>query len=442
MKFILGLFFLLFSTIAVAGVENTHHDMRLYGLSGAESVCSYCHIPHKAESEKGLFSRKGEHAFELGEVGAFCYTCHDGTVIPTAIVEAPDGTLGWEALARSHGYAVKAIENKTNGLESIAAVQASGLLEVDSDSGQYPSRLECTTCHDPHNNANPPFLKVPLGDLCTMCHSGSDGKGKGRYGSINDVGAANGPHPIGMQIKWEGIDRARLEQNEPEMSFREPDPRLVVPVLNSVELSDPKKHWSTGGHLVDFSDKGDSGKVGCSTCHSAHSVQENLLIIQPNSEANISEPLCSACHGKEGSSQNPGGTPFYHPALDESVLPYETSTIPKRNLDIDIPPEYPISNEGALFCSTCHRAHQGRGGAKALRDNTQGKKYICDVCHKPQEDVSAANAHHMTTWNDMSLMLNGRILSWYTQPGEPGDLSDGLTCIDCHTDLAKSAHNW
>ncbi len=427
--------------VARAGVEGTHHDMRLYNLQAEQSVCSYCHVPHRAASDD-LLVRAGAHASELGRVGAFCYTCHDGTVVPTALVEAPDGTVGLDALTRSHGLVVANIGLKTGGLETPAHVQASGLVKLDPTTGALPARMECTACHDPHTNENAPFLVAPMAELCQRCHSGADRRGRGRFGAGTDSGGANGPHPVGMPVTYSGNDRRRPEQAAPEMVFGTVATILRVPGLVGADLGDPTKHWATGGHLADFGSNPKAGAVMCSTCHSAHSTTQNLLLLPAYQQTSASDPLCTGCHGEDAKPQNPGGTPYYHPVHGESALPYETSTAPRRGLDLVLPGGWPVAPNGALLCATCHRAHQGRPGTKCLRDNPQGKRYICDVCHVTDEDVSAENAHHMTSPSDRSAVLGGRSLSWNRGTGEPGDLTDGLTCIDCHTELAKSGHNW
>jgi predicted CXXCH cytochrome family protein len=427
--------------VALAGVENTHHDMRLYSLEGEKSVCAYCHVPHGATTDK-LLARKGAFEGELGRVGDFCYTCHDGTVVPTALIEAPDGTVGLDALTRSHGLKIGNLPVRTSGLESPDAVKLSGLVPLDSNTGSLPDRMECSGCHDVHNATNPPFLKEPLGTLCQRCHSGRDGRGGGRFGSIEDVGVGNGPHPVGMPVAWSGKDRRRPEQPQPEMVFNDVDPRLRVPTLSGLDLGDPSKHWATGGHLGSGTAAETRGTVMCSTCHSAHSVSKDLLVVPAYRAEQMDDPLCTGCHGSKSSPDNPGGTPYYHPAGAEGVAPYATSTVPQRPLLIAIPTDWPVGKGGALLCATCHRAHQARPGSKCVRDNAKGRKYSCDVCHQPEEELKVKNSHHSTSWSDKSALLLGRTLSWTTGSGEPGDLTDGLTCIDCHAGLAKGAHNW
>jgi hypothetical protein len=187
-----------------------------------------------------------------------------------------------------------------------------------------------------------------------------------------------------------------------------------------------------------------SNRVICSTCHSAHSVTTDLLIFPAYDLATGTDPLCNACHGKDESVQNPGGTPYYHPAEDQAKLPYATSTAPSRVLDISIPPTWPVGNSGELLCMTCHRAHQAKAGTRCIRSagTASDPKYSCNVCHLTNRDVSKENSHHLTTLDNELAVLSGRELSWYKGPGEPGDLADGLNCIDCHAKLSKSAHNW
>ncbi len=434
----------LWAGLAGAGVEGTHHDMRLYSLQGEQSVCAYCHVPHRAATDENLLAREGAYQSELGRVGAFCYTCHDGTVVPTALVEAPDGTLGIEALTRSHGLTLSALADRTDGLETLANVQASGLVAPAED-GSLPDRMECTACHDPHNNENRPFLRLPLAELCAACHSGQDRQGDGRYTAVTDAGTRNRAHPVGMPVAWSGNDRTRPDQVEPEMTFNAVDPALRVPGLARSELGDPSRHWQTGGHLSDFGTDPGTGRVTCSTCHSAHSVGENLLVLPVADREQGTDPLCAGCHGQSGTPQNPGGTPYYHPVLGESVPPYETSTVPHRPLAVAVPEAWPLADRGSLLCTTCHRAHRGRPGAKCLRENPVGGPTVCDACHLADDDLVEAdleNAHHVTTTRDASGILGGRALSWSGGSGTPGDLADGLTCPDCHTELAKSAHNW
>ncbi|MDF1554084.1 MAG: cytochrome c3 family protein [Deferrisomatales bacterium] len=435
-----------------AGVEGTHHDLRIYGLPDEASVCSYCHVPHRAQGDVGLFARSGS-AEELGPVGSFCYSCHDGTVVPTALIEAPDGSVGLAALLGSHGYRVAAIEGLSGGMETGAGVLGSGLVDP-SVGGAAPVVMDCNACHDPHSDQFAPFLKVPLGALCQKCHAGSDGLGKGRWTSVADTGADNWAHPVDMPARETGHERSRGMTSE--MSFHGPDPVFDIPTATPAMLRDPGTHWDTGGHLL-----GDERLVGCVTCHSAHLPVENLLVA---TQAPVPEgAVCAGCHTDGANRENPGTTPYYHPVLASSQPPYlhdhaahgavpEDPNLPSSgtlDLFVALPEGWPLGSNDRLVCESCHRAHRGVPGERCLRGGPNRALVICNECHGVDEanhpNVPDLNWHHPTgplDYTDPAVAGFPTELGWSRGKELPGDLSDGLQCVDCHTELAKSAHNW
>ncbi|MHB8765127.1 MAG: cytochrome c3 family protein [Deferrisomatales bacterium] len=433
---------------AWAGVENTHHDMRIYNLFGEKGVCEYCHVPHRAQSGENLLGRAGA-ADALGPIGSFCYSCHDGTVIPTALVAAPDGSVGLDALLGSHGYEISRISLVTSGLETPGSVLASGLVKIP-DPARPPTQLDCNACHDPHSDQHPPFLKAPIDELCTRCHSGADRLGKGRWTRVEDAGAANGPHPVGMPVAESPYDRVRGRPTE--RSFRAPAGVLDVPVASADDLRRPTVHWQTGGHLV-----GPGRSVSCVTCHSAHMPVSRLLVAR--GAENFEGTVCSGCHGQAGRPENPGTTPYFHPVLAGSGPPYvhdhaahgvvpDNPNVPATgllNLFVKMPAEWPLGGAAELVCRTCHRAHQGVPGQRLVRWSPSGTLVICNECHRSGAQTTPTNWHHPVGQKDYTAPENGefpKTIAWSRGPETPGDLADGLQCVDCHTELAKSAHNW
>ncbi len=433
---------------AWGGVENTHHDMRIYNLFEDKGVCEYCHVPHRAQGGENLFARAGA-SDALGPVGSFCYSCHDGTVIPTALVRAPDGSVGLDALMRSHGTDIGRMAAATGGLETAASVWASGLVKIP-DPAAPPTRLDCTSCHDPHSDEHPPFLKRPMDELCTACHSGADRAGKGRWGGVADAGLANGPHPVGMPVRESPFDRVRGKPRE--RTYHAPAAVFDVPVPSPEALRRPNVHWETGGHLV-----GADKRVSCVTCHSVHLPAPHLLVARaaPDFEATV----CSGCHGQGLDPRNPGATPYYHPVLAGSGPPYVhdhashgpvegNPNIPATGtleLFVKLPGEWPLSPTGELLCRTCHRAHQGVPGQRALRWSPSGAVVVCNECHRAGPQLAPTNWHHpVGQMNYVAPEAGGfpAAIAWGRGAETPGDLADGLQCVDCHVELAKSAHNW
>lgn len=434
---------------AVAAIENTHHDMGYMTGSHEKGVCSFCHLPHNAYSEKGLYARSGDGADLIGNQGAFCYSCHDGTVIPGAIIEAPDGSVGLDVLLRSHGYNLKRMSEATGGLEGSSNLQNSGLVSSYAEVETADWKMNCLTCHDVHSNRFPPFLAVPLESLCQKCHSGSNMAGKGRWNSITDTGEANQAHPVMMAVADSGKDRVRGEA--PEQSFHWPYRFFSVPAPPEEIMALKDKHWETGGHLV-----GKSGEVGCPTCHSAHMPGKNLLVAAATE--NFDKMVCGGCHGRVGDPWNPGATEATHPVFEFSAPPYKHDheshgkvetrpDLPSQGsieVFVSMPSSFPLTRYGELTCLSCHKIHGGKPGAKCLRASQPkwSGGVQCIECHSPGSYVDGMNWHHPVGSADYTVQGFPQLTSWAWGVGLPGDLSDGLQCTDCHVGWAKSAHNW
>jgi predicted CXXCH cytochrome family protein len=436
---------LLISQSALAGIENTHHDMGIYSEGSEEELCLYCHVPYGERSDEGLFSRVTPNIKDLGAVAAFCYySCHDGTVVPTALVEGPDGTLGLEVLVNSHGFEVDRLESVSSGMEDASNIYSSGVFDGRiGDTGM----LDCISCHNPHSNENPPFLQQPLERLCISCHSGLDRTGFGRWTSPDDDGPQDLAHPIGVAMGT--FENAAPYKTQNGMSFHEPNEVFSVAMPDALQLQLIDVHWELGGHLF-----GEEREVDCSTCHSAHMPVANLLVAAAT--RNPEKAVCSGCHGEHENSPNPGATPFYHPVYEESLPPHVHDHADHGDIDpnipsvgpielfISIPEEFSVTKKETLLCTTCHITHGGVEGAKCLRSGPKEwlGGVICNECHGTGSYIVGANWHHPVSPEDFAQTGFPRSLPWSEGPGLPGDLSDGLQCTDCHTEWAKNAHNW
>ncbi|HLG18028.1 MAG TPA: cytochrome c3 family protein [Blastocatellia bacterium] len=208
-----------------SAIVGTNHDLRSE-FSGATAVCEFCHAPHKLSNptitapllwnvqvKTGSYGTYSSSTLDATDVrnpasassansAAFmsllCLSCHDGTVTEAAFYNR-------EGLGGSGSFSPPNIgEQSTAGLTndhpvdftySAALATADGGLAtptegtgvrvpyVGSGANSLPlfkdastdasGRLECATCHNPHNNANDPFLRRSNGAsaLCTSCHT-------------------------------------------------------------------------------------------------------------------------------------------------------------------------------------------------------------------------------------------------------------------------------
>ena len=174
-------------TSSRASIQGSPHD--LSAVAGG-AACSFCHTPHGALPGTPLWSRKLSTAvykiYESSSLEArvgqptgaskLCLSCHDGTVALTETITGVSGST----------YISPGSANLGTDLSDdhpISFVYSSGLsaqdpqlrppfglpeaLELDR-SGE----LQCTTCHDPHDNRYGDFLVMSneRSQMCTSCH--------------------------------------------------------------------------------------------------------------------------------------------------------------------------------------------------------------------------------------------------------------------------------
>ncbi|MBI4819434.1 MAG: cytochrome c3 family protein [Deltaproteobacteria bacterium] len=200
------------ASVGDVGVEGSVHDLLGSRTGGPAEVCSFCHAPRRDGSAKPLWGGAAASAAtwggqgrtsagtllpaQLGLASKQCLSCHDGTVTRQVIAHGAD-------LAGNHPISIpyagqpsyngiaSAVEATTQvgGYWSVASAGCSvptgacttaaggGLdgarisLAVDPRTGSYG--VECTSCHEPHNElGNPSLLRVSMSGsaLCRSCH--------------------------------------------------------------------------------------------------------------------------------------------------------------------------------------------------------------------------------------------------------------------------------
>jgi len=191
------------------------------GAGGTDQICIFCHTPHSATPESTLWSRpdpntavfplygnplviKGDYSGAPANAqdhsqykndgsvtypnGAtrMCLSCHDGA---TAIGILNDGTsiamLGGQNLVTgqavidlSTSHPVSFVyDNVVLGDINVTAKSGDYRLPPSGDGVDAPldgkDRMQCTTCHDPHNDTNLDSLGLPFWRHTTLVDSGT-----------------------------------------------------------------------------------------------------------------------------------------------------------------------------------------------------------------------------------------------------------------------------
>jgi predicted CXXCH cytochrome family protein len=223
---------------------------------GTDQVCVFCHTPHNGNTNAPLWNRSStqsaytpyssdvmialginaENPASGAGVNAhiktrICLTCHDGTVALGSLANIPNlnkkgfyttvqmtgsstiqnSSKGYIGLDLSDDHPVSVKQDASLDPELIAPPggnvrlykDSSGRAVVENLSGDY---VECTSCHDAHDNEYGAFLVEPNtnAQLCRHCHSkyGIDkGSQKGIHNqSLTQYNASSGIPGLGVNV--------------------------------------------------------------------------------------------------------------------------------------------------------------------------------------------------------------------------------------------------
>ncbi len=166
-----------------SGIVGSKHDFSDGGRIPRD-LCTPCHTPHITAAQAPLLVRfattQPVRAYDtrvagLDAASLVCLSCHDGTV--ASDVYAGAHAMKWSDLSAggvppgrtrviNHPVGVRYPEGRRD-YHSQAAVERDGRVRLPE------GRIQCTTCHDPHNSANHPGMLVMSNErsrLCLACH--------------------------------------------------------------------------------------------------------------------------------------------------------------------------------------------------------------------------------------------------------------------------------
>ncbi len=510
----IALVFSFVSVAAFAAIDNTHHSLKAYNNNTGTSqfTCFACHgYPAPAMGNQGL-----------GTVGSMCYNrCHIGaggiagstaaigpgvvgvmgTVSPNenVVLTYTSASSGLNAIQYGHGMNWGAFPVKDN-----TATLPAWPYVADTYKGDTTKYMQCTSCHDVHNNAFAPFLRAALSlgattnehavigtgvitdprdsGFCTRCHQGGT-SGAGRFNVI--TAAANGTHPIELDntgASWAGT-RSGSGRAARTIALKGGNVFMQATSWGTALNGAQGTTWNLGGKLGGNPQRW----VGCYTCHAVHmdvinntsgsarNVQPNgqtfknltaMAYTEPTAHTATNDDLCVGCHGATGSLANPGATAYYHPVgseTDNTVLNIGTAassyTVSTGAFDIVVDMSGKVYGgdgsvaTGRLMCTSCHApAHGGYAGTLIYQTyaHTQVNTVWsnCAACHNTNNMGTAPDSHHVygTTTNYLTATpawgnpTAGSNPTYMT--GTIASLQDGLQCHDCHTSQSQTAHNW
>jgi predicted CXXCH cytochrome family protein len=189
------------SVVLAASIQNSPHNLSVGGPGQIRAtqearICVFCHTPHNAASNAPLWNRDLSNAVykiyssstleaKPGQpTGAskLCLSCHDGTVAVGKVrsLSTPiplTGTSGPLPAGRtslgtdlSDDHPISFVYDAGIAGQDPQVVHPSQLprqIQLDAN-----SELQCTACHDPHDNQYGQFLVMDNREsaLCVVCH--------------------------------------------------------------------------------------------------------------------------------------------------------------------------------------------------------------------------------------------------------------------------------
>jgi len=426
-------------TARADSIINSVHNLSAAGPGTVKATigsdaCVFCHTAHHANGETPLWNHSMSSVsnyvvYSSARLDALkltipqpngssrlCLSCHDGTV---ALGNVSSG----QAVAMQNGVTTMpaGANNLGTDLSSdhpISFVYDSNLAGLDS-SIKDPSlltgkvrldregRLQCTACHDPHNNQYGNFLVMDnsASALCLTCH--------------NPPGWTTSPHAL-SGIAAPAVITVRLA------SASRPNSKFAARIKSATIAG-----------------------IGCENCHISHRAAAKTHLMQSETP----EQNCFSCHNGITVKQDLAAD-FDKPSVHPITL----------NSDSHSPVEDPVNPPMRhVTCADCHNAHAANA-ATAFTPNASGalagvtgisaaggtltpltKEYqLCFRCHADSAERGPATVQRQYIQTNTRLQFStgnqsfhpveavGRNLASVPSLIMPWTVNSLIYCTDCH----------
>ncbi len=356
-------------------ILNSKHDLSTTGpgpikATSESEVCIFCHTPHRALDQGPLWN----HAMStvahytpyssstakaaIGQpTGAskLCLSCHDGTValgqvnsrldaieMQAGVTTMPDGVGNLHSdLSDDHpvSFTYDAGLAADNG-ELRPPSSLTGRVRLDHD-----GQLQCTACHNPHDNQFGKFLVVDnyASALCTTCHNKrywTDSIHRSSAATWNGTGLDPWPHTAASTVAANACENCHASHGAGTK------PRLLTHAT--------EENNCYACHNGNVAAKNIQTEFGKSSVHpiaataGIHAPDEDLV----NPARHVE---CADCHNPHASKHAPATAPAASGALAG------VAGVNAGEAAVD-----PIANEYEL-CFRCHADSTARGPARVAR---------------------------------------------------------------------------
>ncbi|MCC7147064.1 MAG: hypothetical protein IT443_11520 [Phycisphaeraceae bacterium] len=408
-----------------SSVVNSKHNLSATGpgavkVAGAADVCKFCHTPHAANpiaplwnrDDPGTYYQTYESSTLKATVGQptgssrLCLSCHDGTIALTQTYNGrnlPGGTVfisahdrGYLGTDLSDDHPISfvydtGLTSKNTQLRSPASLPRQ--LPLDRE-----GQLQCTTCHDPHDDSLGQFLRMDNTEsrMCVACHQ--------------MTGWASSPHAVSTRA----LSTARRE------------------TWDNLKLSATVR------------------QAGCESCHRPHSASGRQRLLRHEAE----EDNCLGCHDGSVAQTNIEGTLnrlSIHPVRETTGVHDPAETPGSMSMHVECadchnPHQMASGSSGGTRAPQIKPVMQGASGASASGQRVDVARFeyeVCFKCHAGTNPAGVPQVHRQDPNTDMSSDFSPASLSYHPVmvPGKNRDVpslerplnaTSMIYCTDCH----------
>ncbi|NOX35060.1 MAG: hypothetical protein GXP56_15250 [Deltaproteobacteria bacterium] len=358
-------------------IQFTKHNLSVTGpgsnkAASEDEICIFCHVPHGGRTDiPFLWNHKAQtttytpytsstlHVTPGQPTGASrqCLSCHDGTIALGGLVSRPDevlfaGGIRFMPPGDSNLGTDLSDDHPVSFVYDTSLALANGELEwpstlppkikLDKD-----NMLQCTACHNPHNDTFKKFLVVSnqYSGLCTACHSRT-----GWTTSSHSVSSAQwnsqGTDP------WPDTDYSTVAEN------------------------------------------------GCSNCHTSHLAGSKERLLHYAFE----EDNCLVCHNGNVASQNieiQFTKQYKHPVQDytnkhDAAESFVSGTVPKHVECVDCHNPHQADNSPSPGPPLISGANKGVSGIDSNGQEVTGVQNLYSICFKCHGDNNVISSFPIT----------------------------------------------
>ncbi|RMD48562.1 MAG: hypothetical protein D6830_06610 [Ignavibacteria bacterium] len=488
----------LFYSVKAQNIENSPHNLSVTGpgtikATSETELCVFCHTPHNSSPKAPLWNRADPGAsyqvYNSSSVDAvigqpdgsslLCLSCHDGTIALGHVLSRPTD-IGFSSGITTLPSGETNLSTDLSDDHPISFAYTSSLASsnpqlknpnnIHSALKLENGKLQCTTCHDPHDNSKGNFLVLSMykSNLCKKCHkmtNWANSEHKLSTATWNGNGVDPWPNTTYNTVEKNACRNCHSPHNaagkERLLNYQNEEDNCLVCHSGNVAgkdiQSDFLKPYTHNVYIYNQIHQPEEGipvtsqHVECVDCHNPHSAN-NATASAPNASGALSYvsgidgdgnpvsnityeyQLCYKCHAD--SPSKPGShTPRVidqdnvRLEFDPSNPSYHPIEAPGKNNNVTTLIS-PLTESSIIYCTDCHASNNSSAAGPHGSIYPQILKYKYVTADNTTE--SYQNYELCYQCHDRNKIINDTSTKFGKEVHRKHVVGEKLPCNNCH----------